>query len=254
MTVTDMHPRALGECLDAEEVQVGTPNGPGIWIAPPNTEPPATTGDDYAAPWRCLGYLSDDGPTIGTSSDSTDLVPWQSAAPIKSIITSRSVTMQFSLWQLNAETLSIYFDTDIPTENPDGSLDMDVRTDQAGHTYAVSIDSRDGNRVLRITFLRASLTDAGDMPIQRGAVIPLDVTLSALETSGSLARIQLGPAVEGLAFAASANGTGGAAVAAAEERAGAPSQAGATVRPGQRGSVGGGTRRSGGGPGAEPAP
>jgi hypothetical protein len=85
---------------------------------------------------------------------------------------------------------------------------MDVRTDQAGHTYAVGIDSRDGNRVLRISFLRATLSDAGDMQIQRGAVVPLDVTLSALESSGSLARIQLGPAVTGLAAHASRNGTG----------------------------------------------
>ena len=45
---------------------------------------------------------------------------------------------------------------------------MDIRTDQAGHQYAVGIDSQDGERVLRIAFPRANLTDAGDMPIKRG--------------------------------------------------------------------------------------
>jgi hypothetical protein len=199
------------ECLIPDEVQVGTPNGPGIWLAPPGTPPPANTSTDYAAPWHCLGYLSDDGPTVGTSTDSEDITPWQSAAPIKTIVTARAVTLQFVLWQLNAETLALYFDTDVPEAGSGGELDMDVRTDQAGHTYAISIDSRDGNRVLRVTFPRASLSDAGDMGISRGAVVPLDVTLSALESAGSLARIQLGPADAGQPFAASANGTGGAA-------------------------------------------
>jgi hypothetical protein len=212
------------ECLDAEQVSVGTPNGPGIYLAPAMTPPPANTGADWAAPWNCLGYLSDDGPTVGQSTDSEDLTPWQSVAPIKSIITSRSVTLQFVMWQLNERTLALYFDTDVPVAGADGELDMDVRTDQAGHTYAVGIDARDGNRVLRVSFLRASLSDAGDMSITRGAVIPLDVTLSALETGGRLARVQMGRAVAGAAMAASRNGTGAAeevSPAAAARRAGA---------------------------------
>jgi hypothetical protein len=208
-------------CLLPEEVQVGTPNGPGIYVAPPGTVAPETTSDDWADPWKCLGYLSEDGPTVGSSSDSEDLTPWQSVAPIKTIITSRSVTLQFVMWQLNPETLALYFDTDVPTAGTGGEIDMDIRTDQAGHTYAVGIDSRDGNRVLRISFLRASLSDAGDMQIQRGAVVPLDVTLSALETSGSLARVQLGPSITGLALNASPNGTGVQA-AGATRRAPAP--------------------------------
>lgn len=197
-------------CLDPDEVSVGTPNGPGLYLAPPGTEAPTDTTEDWDDPWSCLGYLSEDGPTVGTSTDSEDLTPWQSAAPIKSIITNRSVTLQFVLWQLNAETLALYFDTDVPDPDDDGSLDMEVRTDQSGHTYAVGIDSRDGERVLRVSFLRASLSDAGDMAISRGAVVPLDITLSALETSGSLARVQLGPSADsnGNGMRSSRNGTG----------------------------------------------
>lgn len=203
MTVTsDLTPEA---CLRADEVQIGTNDGPGIYVAPPGTDLPATTQTPFADPWQCLGYLSDDGPTIGSSTDSEQLTPWQSAAPIKNIITSRQVTMQFVMWQLNPLTLALYFDTEVPAESGDGELDFVVRTDQAGQEHAVAVAARDGNRVLRIGFLRATLTDAGDMQIQRGAVIPLDVTMAALETSGQLAHIQLGRATAG-PMAASANG------------------------------------------------
>jgi hypothetical protein len=196
--------------LDPDEVQVGTPNGPGIWLAPPGTDPPDDTTEDYESPWRLLGYLSEDGPTVGQSTSSEPMTPWQSVAPIRTVITSREVTLQFVLWQINSLTLGLYFDSDEPTPGADGTIDMDVRTDEAGHLYAVSIDSRDGERVLRITFPRSNLSDAGDMPITRGAVVPLDCTLSALESAGSLARVQLGPATAGSPMKPSTNGTGAA--------------------------------------------
>lgn len=197
--------------LDADEVQVGTPNGPGLYLAQVGATPPASTTDDWPAAWSLLGYISEDGPTVGQATTSEALTPWQSVAPVKNVITGREVTLQFVLWQINERTLALYFDADVPTPGTDGSIDMEVRTDQAGHLYAVGIDSRDGDRVLRVIFPRANLSDAGDMPISRGAVVPLDCTLSALETNGVLALVKLGPAVaggNGDSFKSSANGTG----------------------------------------------
>ena len=177
--------------LDPAEVQIGTANGPGIWLAPVGTPGPATVAADWAAPWRSLGYLSDDGPTVGQSTDTEDITPWQSIVPIRTVITGRQVTIQFVMWQLNAETMSLYFGTETP-EEADGNVDLQVRTDQPQRLYAVGIDSADADRVLRIVFPRASLSDAGDMQIQRGAAVPLDVTLSALDYGGVLADVKLG--------------------------------------------------------------
>jgi hypothetical protein len=71
---------------------------------------------------------------------------------------------------------------------------MELRSDEPQRLHAIAIDSRDAERVLRISFTRASLTSAGDMAITRGAVVPLDCTLSALDNAGQLGRVQLGPA------------------------------------------------------------
>jgi hypothetical protein len=186
-------PAPAAGAIDPTEVQIGTPNGPGLYVAPPGTEMPANTWDDWEDPWRIFGYLSEDGPTVGQSTDSTDITPWQSVVPIRSIITARSVTLQFVMWQLNEHTLALYFDTDVTNPDSDGLLDMEVRSDSPQHLYAVGIDAADAERVLRIGFSRASLTDAGDMQIERGSAVPLDVTLSALDDSGLLAHILLGP-------------------------------------------------------------
>jgi hypothetical protein len=192
--------------LDPTEVQVGTANGPGIWIAEAGTDPPDATSDDFAdeSDWHLLGYLSEDGPTIGVSTDSEDLTPWQSRVPIRSVITGRQLTLQFVMWQLNPRTLALYFDADPPTAGTDGSFEMELRSDAPSHLYAVAIDTRDGDRVFRVSFGRASLSDAGDMDISSGAAVPLDVTLSALDDGGVLGLVQVGPAA-----AAGTNGAPG---------------------------------------------
>lgn len=182
--------------LDPSEVQVGTANGPGLWIAPPGTAIP-DLGDDFASPWKILGYLSDDGPTVGQSTDSEDLVPWQSVVPIRSVITGRTITLQFTLWQLNELTLALYFDQDPVTPGTGGNIDMELRTDAPTHLYAVAVDSNDAERLFRIGFGRSSLSAAGDMQITRGAAVPLDCTLSALDDAGTLGRVLLGKAPAG---------------------------------------------------------
>ena len=188
-----MPPAAPTHKLDPGEVQVGTAAGPGIYLAPSGTDIPDIE-DDFEDPWLVLGYLSDDGPTVGTSTDSEDLTPWQSVVPIRSIITGRQITLQFVLWQLNERTLALYFDADVPTVGAGGDIDMELRSDTPQHLYAVAIDSADAERNFRIGFGRASLSDAGDMQLTRGAAVPLDCTLSALDDGGVLGRVQLGTA------------------------------------------------------------
>lgn len=202
------------QTMDPTQVQVGTNNGPGLYLAPAGTAPPADTSAAWATPWSILGYISDDGPTIGQSTDTNEIVPWQSLVPLRTVITKRAVTMQFILWQINDQTVSLYFDADPPTPAADGSFTMDVRSDQGGHLYAVGIDTADGDRAMRLVFPRANLTDAGDMQIKRGEAVPLDVKLSALDSGGVLAHVLVGPATAG-GLAADLSSSGAKARAAA---------------------------------------
>ena len=181
--------------MDADEVNVGTPNGPGIWLAPPGTALPLDCKTAFATPWAILGYLSDAGPTIGQNTTKQDITPWQSISPIRSVITGRDMTLHFILWQLNAATLALYFDADPPVPSAtDESFSLPVRADAAGHQYAIAVDAKDGSRVLRVGFARAVLTDAGDMAITRGAAIPLECTLTTqVDESGTLATVMSGP-------------------------------------------------------------
>jgi hypothetical protein len=185
-------PQAGTYVMDPTEVQVGTANGPGIYVAPVGTAPPTDTITAWAAPWQILGYASDDGPTIGQSTDVNELIPWQSAVPLRTVVTKRAVTVHFILWQINEQTLAMYFDQPVPVATA-GAFSMDVLSAGAQQLYAIGIDTADGANCMRVIFPRASLSDAGDMQIKRGEAVPLDCKLSALDSGGVLAHVLVGP-------------------------------------------------------------
>jgi hypothetical protein len=181
MSITDT-------ALNPEETMVGQANGPGIWIAPAGTAPPADLDTDFAAPWKSLGYASDDGVTLSGDTTEESLTPWQSRSPIRTIITEKSVTVQFVMWQLNQDTLSLYFNEDVPDADADGVYEFDVRSDSSTLFWAVGIDIKDGDNSWRRIFPRAALSTTGDQALTKGAMVPLDVTLSALDDGGVLTK------------------------------------------------------------------
>ena len=203
---------APAQTMDPTEVLVGTANDVGLWIAPEGTAcPPA--GAPFTDPWKPLGYASDDGPTLSGDTTSEALTPWQSRTPIRTIITERKQTVQFVLWQLNQYTLGLYFDADVPEPGEDGAIEFDVRSDAPSHIHAIAIDGKDGEAQFRVSYKRATLDSVGDLQLQKGAAVPLDVTLSALDDSGVLCSVYVKPgsASEGAVAATGAtSGTPGA--------------------------------------------
>lgn len=178
--------------LDPTEVVVGTANGPGLWVAPEGTALPAV-GEAFAAPWMSLGYASDDGVTVGGDKTTEAITPWQSTAPIRTIITEVTRTVAFTLWQLNEVTLGIYFDTTVPAPDVDGVLDFKVASSGGGLIHSVAVDTRDGDNCVRFGWTRAQLDSTGDMGITKGAAIPLDITMSALDDGGNQVAVQMFP-------------------------------------------------------------
>jgi hypothetical protein len=179
--------------LNGKEVNVGTPNGAGVYLAPPGTAGPTDTVTAWPVGWNILGYMSDAGPTFAQNTNKQDIIPWQSMVPIRSPVTSREITLQFIMWQLNSLTLALYFQTSQPTPIADGSFSMPVITTQAGKQWAVGVDTIDQGRAVRFIATKALVTANGNMPITRGAAVPLDTTLTCLDDNGTILTVLVGP-------------------------------------------------------------
>lgn len=176
--------------LDASNVLLGLNNGAGVYIGPAGTALPATLSADFASPWTAIGYISDDGVSLSSSTDSDTITPWQSTSPVRTIITGKALELQFVMWETTPLTMGLYFDVTPPT-GAAGVLAFDVPSDAGGILYAVALDVKDQTTIFRIAFPRAQLSDTGDVTFSRGDAIGWDATLSALDNNGVLAEVMM---------------------------------------------------------------
>ena len=71
------------------------------------------------------------------------------------------------MWQLNEDTLGLYFNESVGAADTDGVYEFDVRSDSPSLTYAIGIDVKDGENHWRRIFPRASLNSTGDQQLQK---------------------------------------------------------------------------------------
>ena len=174
--------------LNPVNVLVGTAKGPGIWVAPVGTALPTDTSTALDAAFSTLGYLSEDGVTFSQSTDSEEIKPWQSRSAVRTIITGRSMSLEFTMLEFNAQNLAFYFGQDEPVATND-AWSLEVRSDGTAKTWACVIEVKDGLTTVRYAFPRATLSEAGDLEITNSGVMALPVTLAAQDDNGTLAHV-----------------------------------------------------------------
>lgn len=89
--------------LDTTEIVVAA--GSLVATAPAGTAAPADPTLDPPVGWVDLGYINEDGVTWTESPDSTNLMAWQSADPVKVVVASITRTFAFNLMQWSADVL-----------------------------------------------------------------------------------------------------------------------------------------------------
>ena len=179
----------MATALSADDVLVGSANGPGIWLAPVDTAAPTTATDALPAAWSTLGYLSEDGVTLSQSTTSEDIYPWQGRSPVRSMITERSVSMDFSMFEFNEQNLQLYYGMPVGAEGTATGWSLDVSSNAPAQIYSFCIDVADLDVTVRYYIPRGTLSDAGDLEITDSGVMALPVTLKCLDANGTLMSI-----------------------------------------------------------------
>jgi hypothetical protein len=177
--------------MNPDNVLVGTSNGPGIWIAPVGTKAPSDVNTAPADPWNTLGYLSEDGVKVSQATDSQNIMSWQSKTPLRSFVTSREVSLEFTMIELSKRNFQLYFGQTIDGKD-ESEFNITVRGDEPAHQYAMLLDLIDGDLITRLYYPRASLSQAGDMEVTQQGAIGLPVTMAAQDDNGVLVTMMRG--------------------------------------------------------------
>ncbi len=130
-----------------------------------------------------LGFVSEDGVTETRDRSSEDIKAWQNAAVVRTVVTEASLTYALTLIETKAETVGLYYGTDVDTE--DGSLVI-VPAATGGRKRFI-IDAIDGDEIIRTYIPSGEVTEVGDKVYASGEPIGYEVTISAYPDPSILA-------------------------------------------------------------------
>lgn len=158
--------------LDAANARVALTGA--ISVAPVGTTAPTDADTALAAPWKDLGYVTEDGVTETRDRSSDTLRAWQNADLLREVITEADLSFQFVLAETKAETVGLYYGATVGT---DGSII--IVPSATGGRQAFVIDAVDGDNFIRCFIPEGEITEVGDQVLSHGEIVGYDVTVKA---------------------------------------------------------------------------
>lgn len=168
------------------------PNGD-IYLGPLTATAPTSASSALtlsAAQYTHLGYASEDGVSITPSTDTNDIMAWQSIAPVKTVLTSAGLEISFTLLQTNEASVEAFFlfNTLVPVGSGAGTS-MTISTTPPSQERSLIIDwQTDAGEKSRLYFPRAMCTERQELQLQRSEAFAYGLTFVALDSNGTLAK------------------------------------------------------------------
>ena len=161
--------------VDATQVRVASDGK--VLVAPVGTALPTDTTTAWNVAFLDLGFASEDGISITPSLDTEDIMGWQSAYPLRRVVTGSGLEIAFTCMQANPDTLALFFNGTVAS----GSLPVPVSP--SVQERARGIEWSDGATKWRLVVPRAVLSDKGEMTLARGEATAIELTFTALPPS-----------------------------------------------------------------------
>lgn len=165
--------------MTAEEITVAAYGE--IAVAPLGTPLPVDVDEELDDAFAELGYVTEDGVTFTATPTTEDINAWQSATPVRRLVTARELTLATSFQQWNRDTFATAFGGGQWTSPSAGVYRYDPPADTAALAeQAVVITSRDGEKHYRWVVMRTNVTEAVETNLVRTGAAVLPVTFNAL--------------------------------------------------------------------------
>lgn len=163
---------------DKSNVSLGKPCAiGGVYYAPLGTALPKDATTPLAEAYKCIGYISEDGLTNSTDTDTTEVKEWGGATVLKEI-SSYSETYQFAMLEIKADSMKLRYGANNVTDAA-GKLHILHGMPKDEHYVVVFEIMLTGNRKQRLVLPDASVVEYDDITYSAGDPITYSVTLSA---------------------------------------------------------------------------
>lgn len=163
--------------LDSSQVRVAVTGAVkyaavGVTV-PADADTPLTTG------WTDVGYLTEDGVVETRPRSTTNLVAWQNADVVRTVVTESSITVGFTMAQTSKATLELYYGA---TFDPvTGSIE--IVPGETGGRRALVVDFADGADLVRLFLPQCEALEVGEQTLASGEVVGYEVTMTGYPDS-----------------------------------------------------------------------
>ena len=169
--------------IDAAQILVAV--GGKIMIATNSTPAPVDEAAAWPAGWIDFGIANNDGVRIAAGFTREDIDGWQVLDPVRVLTTARSISLAFTLRQLNQEALKLAFQGGSVTTISPGHLRYDLPADAQIDERALGIEAVDGAKVARVIVPRAYVSENVEIPLTKGGPAEVPITMRVLATTGA---------------------------------------------------------------------
>ena len=155
---------------------VGVARAGEVYVGPTSAAAPtgtATALTDFDG----LGYLSDDGITEARDRSTTNIVAWQNADVVRTLVTEAGMTFTFTMIETKAETVELYYGTSVTASATEGEYVV-VPANTGGRKSFV-IDTVDGAELERVYIPEGEVTEVGELSRVSGDAVGYEVTVTA---------------------------------------------------------------------------
>lgn len=165
-----------------------------LFAAPSGTTPPTDYSTALGDAFVNLGYVTDDGATFSTDSES-DTFKDLNGTDIATSSGGRTRTLNVQLAEVKADTLKEVFGQNAVTVDKSGAITITHNNDDMPHRVVVlELVLRDGRRWRRI-LTDAQVTEWGDLTVLYSDLVTFDITFTLNGTNPIIDYIQ--PVVAG---------------------------------------------------------
>ena len=157
--------------------------------APAGTTPPTDSSTPLAAAFKLLGYLSEDGLTNTTDTDTTEIKDANGTTVMK-VITSYAESYQFALLEvLRAEAAKMRYNSDAVT-GTDKSMTIKHQMPSDEDFVLVFEIAMTGNVKDRLVIGNGTRAEFGDRQVHAGDAQVYDITVSANDMGNGVTAIE----------------------------------------------------------------
>lgn len=135
----------------------------------------------WAAAWKDLGLISEEGLSEGVDEDRSEWKPWGYQQAVRTQIKKSETTFKLTCWETNAETLSLWHRTPKSEMTQYSPKEIHFATKQRTKPdlRAFGFDVLDGDSHFRYIVARGEVTDRGELKNSEDEVIAYEFTITA---------------------------------------------------------------------------